>query len=251
MLRATIRCPERSYQPPDLTAGGQGPGGRARTVPPTPPKVKSGDREQTLSPAGRAAPSCGHQGAAQPAGPGRGQRCSASCQRRPHQANLSAQRRPATEVRQTPRKRIKNDFPHLEPSYLPFLSYSVGSLNEQKAEHRQVGERREILHTSTRPRTNANIIKQTTHSTFGSSAQLGMTLRLAAVTRPVTAVPRESTRPAWHTAAFAAAVLTFFSRWAPIKGKWSYQLNLTCNHKISCAKKKSGRWEYPLKNNHG
>lgn len=43
MLRATIRCPERSYQPPDLTAGGQGPGGRARTVPPTPPKVKSGD----------------------------------------------------------------------------------------------------------------------------------------------------------------------------------------------------------------
>lgn len=176
---------------------------------------------------------------------------SASRQRQPHQANLSAQRRPATEVRQTPRKRIKNDFPHLEPSYLPFLSYSVGSLNEQKAEHRQVGERREILHTSTRPRTNTNIIKQTTHSTFGSSAQLGMTLRLAAVTWPVTAVPRESTRPAWHTAAFAAAVLTFFSRWAPIKGKWSYQLNLTCNHKISCPKKKSGRWEYPLKNNHG
>lgn len=41
-----------------------------------------------------------------------------------------------------------NSCPHLEPSYLPFLSYSVGSLNEKNAEAQRKQEKEDKSYTS-------------------------------------------------------------------------------------------------------
>lgn len=75
---------------------------------------------------------------------------------------------------------------------------------DRRQRHRQVGERREILHTSTR-RTETHVMKPTTRGTSGSPVPLRTALGLAAGARPATAGP-------WvhgacpHAAALAAAV---------------------------------------------
>lgn len=101
-----------------------------------------------LSPGGSAAPSCGHRGAAQRgawAGPAarwqQGAHASRSACADPMQQSY-----PSRNEVYTYKIYLKNRSPHLEPSYLPFLSYSVGSLNEQKGEAQRSGkEKRDLL----------------------------------------------------------------------------------------------------------
>lgn len=67
---------------------------------------------------------------------------------------------------------LKNRSPHLEPSYLPFLSYSVGSLNEQKGEAQRSGKEKKRssytpVHDS--PYRNTHVMKQTGPGHSGSS----------------------------------------------------------------------------------
>lgn len=47
---------------------------------------------------------------------------------------------------------LKSHFPHLEPSYLPFLSYSVGSLNAQNTEAESGKEKRDLTQQHMTPK---------------------------------------------------------------------------------------------------
>lgn len=70
-------------------------------------------------------------------------------------------------MRQTLQKGLsRNHCPHLEPSYRPFLSYSVGSLNEQSVEAKRGGEEKRDLTQQHNTIMNTHIMQQTHLSTF-------------------------------------------------------------------------------------
>lgn len=160
---------------------------------------------------------------------------------------------------------LKNRSPHLEPSYLPFLSYSVGSLNEQKGEAQRSGKEKKRssytpVHDS--PYRNTHVMKQTGPGHSGSSVLRSNSLsgdpardhsppRVPAAGRCHTC-RRSECLPALEasTPRLPLQLIGPVFDHSPVKGKRIYHLNCTLLQ-IFLSKGKPRNWEAQLKTNQG